>query len=119
MRRSRRCRQDAPRVLAQLPEAPRRDAQRALAYVEAGRFSKLRAEMNGTLGELAEAARQRARAPGRGALEASLADATIRLGEADRARTVDARSTSPATASRSKVSRVSTTSARCPSSRSP
>ncbi len=83
---------DAPRILAQLPDAPRRDAERVLAYLESGRFATLRAELSGTLRALSEAHRESVLAhPGALRIEASLADATVRLGEVDRASDVDAK----------------------------
>jgi hypothetical protein len=83
---------EAPRLLAQLPGGPRRDALRLLANVEAGRFESLRAELKGTLGAIDEAAEQSVLAhPGMLRLEAALAGARVRLGEADRASDVDAR----------------------------
>lgn len=86
--------EEAARVLAQLPEAPRRDAERALAYVEAGRFAELRAELRGTLREVSEALHDSVLAhPGALQLGATLDDATVRLGEAERASGVDARLT--------------------------
>jgi hypothetical protein len=83
--------QDVPRVLEQLPEGVQRDVEHALAYLEGGRFTTLRAELRGTLGELSGALRDSALAhPGVLKLEAALADGTVQLGEADRATGVDA-----------------------------
>ena len=82
----------APRLLAQLPAAPREDAERALARVEAGRFSRIRVEGKGTLAELRQVAgRSPLEKPGALRIEAALENATLRLGEADRASGVAAR----------------------------
>ena len=84
--------EEAARFLAQLPEAPRRDAKRALAYVEAGRFSELRAELRGTLAEVSEALGESVLAhPGALQLGATLDEATVRLSETDRVSGVAAR----------------------------
>jgi hypothetical protein len=82
----------APRLLAQLPPAPRADAERALARIEAGRFSRVRIEGKGTLAELRQVAgRSPLEKPGALRIEATLINATVRLGEADRASGVGAR----------------------------
>jgi len=84
--------EEAPRVLAQLSESAREDALRALARVESGRIAKLRATLSGTLSELEDLAQRSVLSrPGALDLEASLTDATVRLGEADRASGVAAR----------------------------
>ena len=82
----------APRLLAQLPPAPREDAERALARIEAGRFSRVRIEGKGSLAELRQVAgRSPLEKPGALRIEATLINATVRLGEADRATGVGAR----------------------------
>jgi hypothetical protein len=83
---------EAPRLLAQLPETPRREALRALSRVEAGRFAELRVELKGTLEQLADLGRRSVLSqPGALHLAASLEGATVRLGESDRASAVDAK----------------------------
>jgi hypothetical protein len=82
----------APRLLAQLPPAPREDAERVLARIEAGRFSRVRIEGKGSLAELRQVAgRSPLEKPGALHIEATLINATVRLGEADRATGVGAR----------------------------
>lgn len=82
---------DLPRLLAQLPEEPRADALRLLERLEAGRFTTLKAELAGSLEHLGGALkRSLLERPGALLLEASLADATVRLGESDHATGVDA-----------------------------
>ncbi len=85
-------RKDLPRLLAQLPAALREDTELVLARVEEGRIADVRARLEGTLEVLGEALRRSVlERPGVLQLEGSLAGATIRLGEDDRATGVDAR----------------------------
>jgi hypothetical protein len=75
-----------------LPEAPRADALRLLERLEAGRFTALKAGLQGSLEHLGGALkRSLLERPGALRLEAALADATVRLGESDRATEVEAR----------------------------
>jgi hypothetical protein len=84
-------RADAPRVLAQLPEALRERAHALLERVEAGRFPTLRARLGGTLEQLGSGLeRSLLEQPGTLRLEGALADATVRVGESDLAQNVDA-----------------------------
>jgi hypothetical protein len=77
---------EVPHLLAQLPPAPREDAVRALARVEAGRLTRVRVEAKGGFGELVAALRKSPlEAPGAVRIEAALDGATLRLGETDRA----------------------------------
>ena len=83
---------EVPRLLAQLPAAPREDAEQALARVEAGRVARVHAEAKGSLSELREAVlRSPLEKPGALHIQALLEDATLRLGETDRASGVAAR----------------------------
>jgi hypothetical protein len=77
---------EVPRLLAQLPPAPREEAERALARVETGRLTRVRTEAKGGFGVLVEALRRSPlEAPGALRIEAALDDATLRLGETDQA----------------------------------
>jgi len=83
---------DVPRLLAQLPEAPRAEVSRALARVEAGRFSRVRVDAKGSLAEVRETLlASPLQAPGTLRIDAALEDATLRLADADRASGVAAR----------------------------
>ena len=83
---------DAPHVLAQLPPGPRGDVTQVLSHVEAGRITSLRAELKGSVSQLADLGRRSVLSqPGALHLGAALSNGTVRLGEADRASGVDAR----------------------------
>lgn len=82
---------DAARLLAQLPASRRATALRTLERVEDGRFTRLSADAKGSL-EAVRGIFQRSPLDRAGVLRfrGGLADATLRINESDRLRSVDA-----------------------------
>ncbi len=85
---------DASRLVAQLPEAPRRTAADALKRVEDGRFTRLHADLKGPL-EALRGVFQRSPLDRAGVLRfrGGLDAATVRINETDRLPEVDAKLT--------------------------